>query len=126
MVSNIDKSTKKCILISKTKKTRKAIKEYEEKNDNFTSNNDYASDIDKLTKLYMKVDFDHNGLYQTYVRDKTKSYLYQDKKKNRNTLYNIDEDGVLEKLVASKLKCYYCQCKMVLINEKTRQSNMWT
>lgn len=118
---------KKCIMISKPKKTRKVIEKYKEKNImNNIDLNDYKNDLDRINKLYMNNDFDHIQLYISYIRDKTNSYIYQDKKKNRNIKDNINYDGVLEKLIVSKLRCYYCKCKMCLLNEKTRQTNMWT
>ena len=129
MVSNNDNNTKKCIMITKPKKTRKIIETYQEKNNTTSSKmdlNDHKTDIDKLNKLYMNINFEHSSLYNSYIRDKTNSYVYQDKKKNRNIDNNINVEGVIEKLVASKLKCYYCKCKLCLLNEKTRQTNMWT
>ena len=131
MVTNPNNEGKKCIIINKPKKNRKSIEKYREKHEIHTCDapmdlNDYQSDMDKLSKLYMDVQFEHMQLYHSYIRDKTNSYLYQDKRKNRNIEHNIDVDGVLEKLVGSKLKCYYCKSKLVLLNEKTRQSNMWT
>lgn len=131
MVSNSNNEGKKCVIISKPKKNRKSIEKYREKHETHENDapidlNDYKSDMDKLTKLYMNLTFEHMQLYSYYIRDKTNSYLYQDKRKNRNIEKNIDKEGVIEKLVGSKLKCYYCQSKLVLLNEKTRQSNMWT
>ena len=129
MLSNPNNECKKCVIITKEKKNRKSIDNYREKHTESIMPidlNDYKSDMDKLTKLFMNIPFEHIQLYKSYVRDKTNSYLYQDKRKNRNIENNIDVDGVIEKLVASKLKCYYCQTKLVLLNEKTRQSNMWT
>lgn len=136
MVSNTNDECKKCIIMSKPKKNTKNIEKYKEKvkindSNNYNSKpiidlNNYKSDIDKLTKLFMNVQFEHIQLYNSYIRDKTNSYLYQDKKKNRNTDNNITVEGVIEKLVTSRLKCYYCESKLVLLNEKTRQSNMWT
>ena len=33
---------------------------------------------------------------------------------------------MVQKLVESKLKCYYCKSEMTLIYEKVRQMNQWT
>ena len=58
-----------------------------------------------------------------------KIYVYksQDIKKeiyNKDQLITLDE--TVEKLVASKLKCCYCSCKVLLIYKNVREPTQWT
>ena len=38
----------------------------------------------------------------------------------------ITFDQIVEKLVISKLKCYYCKCKMLLCYQEKREGKQWT
>ena len=40
--------------------------------------------------------------------------------------YFISYDELLEKLVVSKLKCYYCRCECKLMYENIREKKQWT
>ena len=46
--------------------------------------------------------------------------------KNKYSSDFIQESEVLEKLVISKLKCYYCKKKVLLLYENSREPIQWT
>ena len=51
----------------------------------------------------------------------------QDIKKNRmNKSLFITFDEIVEKLVISKLKCYYCKCNMLICYQEKREGKQWT
>ena len=61
------------------------------------------------------------------LRKKLTSYKAQDIKKDRyleNEL--ITEEELYEKLVASRLKCYYCSQEVKLIYNFVRDDSQWT
>ena len=76
-------NTNKKVKIGKILTKRKQISEYEEKlkNNEKLILNDYNNDFDKLRKIYMNINFEHNTLYTSRIKEKINSYLYQDKKK---------------------------------------------
>ena len=56
---------------------------------------------------------------------KISGYKCQDKNKdNKDTLITLEE--VIEKLVASKLKCFYCSCNILVIYKNVREPTQWT
>nr|QFG75175.1 MAG: hypothetical protein [Megaviridae environmental sample] len=83
---------------------------------------------DELTML--------NGLYfdkqqkpevVPYIHKKIAGYKQQDyKKKIYNKELFITFDEVIELLVISQLKCFYCKCNMRVRYEKTRDKQQWT
>ncbi|MBI96561.1 hypothetical protein CL656_05395 [bacterium] len=118
---------KKRIKMNKSPIRRKKIDTYIEKNkEKELILNNYNNDLDLLRKLYMDIDFNHKQLYVQRIKEKINSYVYQDKKKYRNLDGEITFEETNEKLLSSKLKCYYCKNKLCLMNENKRQENMWT
>jgi len=61
------------------------------------------------------------------IAKKIAGYKSQDIKKE---MYDKDQlitfDEVVEKLVASKLKCCYCSCQIMLIYKNVREPTQWT
>lgn len=137
MEDNNDNNDKKIILIEekkenkkvKTKKSpkmRKKIKEFQEKNENKLILENHENDKDILNKIYIDDEFENKKFYIQSIKQKITSYLQQDKIKNRNIDNNISFDETIEKLIISKLRCYYCKQKILLINPNKLQKNMWT
>tara|TARA_A200000113_G_C8858291_1_gene352465 strand:+ start:1618 stop:2178 length:561 start_codon:yes stop_codon:yes gene_type:complete len=61
------------------------------------------------------------------IKAKISGYAKQDKDKglfDKKLLINYDE--CVEKIVASKLKCYYCHCNLNLLYKEVRQPDQWT
>lgn len=120
--------TKKIIKLGKNPQKRKQIINFEKKisnNEKLLLNN-YQEEYDKIRKMFMEIKFQHENMYKSRIREKLNSYLYQDKKKMRETDNNINFEELIEKLLICKLKCFYCKCNLCLINENVRQDNMWT
>lgn len=64
---------------------------------------------------------------QKELRRKVQSYRQQDIKKSRldeKTFISYDE--LIEKLVASKLMCFYCKERMKIIYQEQRERKQWT
>ena len=78
-------------------------------------------------------DLDHKDLEIEYKKELLKeinkkiiSYKTQDVNKNKYDDNNITQEETIEKLVASKLKCYYCKCNMKIFYKKVRDVEQWT
>lgn len=61
------------------------------------------------------------------IRKKQNSYKVQDELKSR---YNSDSfiliDEIIDKLLTSKMLCYYCRKDVCIFYDKVRQGNQWT
>jgi hypothetical protein len=80
-----------------------------------------------LNQLYLNKNFDGMNDVRNEIKKKISSYVQQDKKRDIfNTKKIINFDQCLEKLVLSKLKCYYCRSEMLLMYEDKRESRQWT
>ena len=60
------------------------------------------------------------------LHKKINSYKQQDIKKDKNLDGLISYEELLEKLVLSKLKCYYCRKDVLLLYENNREQKQWT
>ena len=80
-----------------------------------------------VNMLYLEQDFSENKLIIKELKSKISSYRQQDIKKNR---FNKDKiitlNELFEKLVISKLCCYYCKKQCLLIYENKREKLQWT
>ena len=86
--------------------------------------------IKLLNNLYLnfenKINFEFQKNLLKEINKKLSSYITQDKVKNKYNNENISIDFLLEKLVSSKLKCYYCKCNLKLFYKKVKQDDQWT
>ena len=83
--------------------------------------------ISILNKLYLEQDFNGFSDVKKEIQNKIGSYSQQDKKRNIFDPNKIIGFGqCLEKLVLSKLKCYYCRESMLLMYEDKREPTQWT
>lgn len=82
----------------------------------------------KLVKrLCANEDFSGNIFVKKELERKIKSYRAQDIKKNKlNEEKLIKMDECIDKLVLSKMKCYYCMEDMLLVYENVREPKQWT
>ena len=95
----------------------------------FVFENRYQVQI--INKLYLNLetniqDFEYKKELIREIDKKIASYKTQDINKNKYENDNIKQEQVVEKLVASKLKCYYCKCNMKLFYKKVRDMEQWT
>lgn len=89
----------------------------------------YLHQLRLINELYINNN-NNNELVPIIMREldrKLLGYKYQDIKKNiYNNLIFIKYDEIIEKLVASKIKCHYCFCNMKIIYKFVRDDNQWT
>tara|TARA_B100000073_G_scaffold307694_1_gene278201 strand:- start:29 stop:505 length:477 start_codon:yes stop_codon:yes gene_type:complete len=88
-------------------------------------NNDEKSQLKYVNMLFCDESFINDKKIKSEISQKINSYKNQDLKKKR-TQGLITYNELIEKLVISKLKCYYCKSNVAIIYENVRQSNQWT
>jgi hypothetical protein len=87
----------------------------------------YDEQISYINKLFLEEDCIYKILILRELEKKRKSYKYQDIDKNiynENNIINLSD--IIEKLVASKLKCYYCKEKIMILYKRVREDYQWT
>jgi|UniRef100_A0A6C0AKS8 hypothetical protein len=86
-----------------------------------------SNQVEILNKIFLNETFDGKEEVLKEIKKKRSGYRNQDVKKNRmdDTLF-IKFDEIIEKLVVSKLKCYYCKCSMLLCYEEKREKTQWS
>lgn len=127
-ISNKDNSTD-----DKKDKTREVIKNIKTNDLSCNVNNilnDHNTQCVLINKIYL-MDSSINTEFKAFIlrelRNKINSYKTQDIKKDFHEIENlITLDEVIEKLVTSKLKCYYCNLNIFFIFEKIRENKQWT
>ena len=80
-----------------------------------------------LSKLYFEQEFENSSYVKKELNKKITSYKNQDKKKNRLIIDEfITYDELLDKLLKSDLKCYYCKNRIKLLYDDVRDYEQWT
>ena len=80
-----------------------------------------------INQIYIGESFPEKILILRELNTKINSYKQQDIKKDFHEVQNlITLDNVIEKLVSSKMKCYYCNCETLILFEKVRENSQWT
>ena len=93
---------------------------------------DSAFQILLINKIYLdfdndlKSDFEYKKECLREIDKKIASYKNQDIHKKKYDENNITCSETIEKLVASKLKCYYCKSEMLIFYNKVRDQTQWT
>lgn len=86
-----------------------------------------SKDIDLLSKLCNNIEFDGAIEVKNELNKKIEGYKNQDIKKNIDTSENlITYDELLNKLMTSDLKCYYCKKDVKLMYTDVRDNEQWT
>ena len=90
----------------------------------------YSHQFNVISKLFMNLDNDVIENRDIYIKEITKKiagYKRQDiDKKNYSDISFISLEDVIEKLLCSKLKCFYCKCECELIYENILSKRQWT
>lgn len=88
----------------------------------------HKNQINIINSLYMNPDnvVEYNGILIKELEKKIASYKSQDINKNKYKNDNINTEETLEKLVASKLICYYCNCRVKIFYDIVRDPQQWT
>lgn len=79
-----------------------------------------------INMLYLNDEFDYKKNLEREIDKKISSYKTQDINKNKYNEKNINREETIEKLVTSKLKCYYCKCNVLLFYNRVRDMEQWT
>jgi len=82
--------------------------------------------INILNKLLLEIEYDDADYVKKELERKLNSYKNQDRKKNKYSNNFISYQELIEKLVISKLKCYYCRSNCLLMYENNREKKQWT
>ena len=84
--------------------------------------------VNYINNIFLGTDFSGKSLIINELKSKLSSYKQQDKKKDydEDCCSLITLDNIIEKLVSSKLKCYYCNKNMLIFFEKVRDEDQWT
>ena len=89
--------------------------------------NNHPYQVNLINKLYLEQDFSEKKFLICELNSKISSYKQQDIKKTIHEKNNIITlENVIEKLVSSKLKCYYCNKNIFILFNKVRDSDQWT
>jgi hypothetical protein len=91
------------------------------------SNENINNQIKMLNMLYLNQEYQGKQFVKSEVERKINSYKNQDKRKHifDESIF-ITYNEVLEKLVISKLKCYYCKRNCLLMFSNYREKTQWT
>lgn len=86
------------------------------------------SQIQLINCIYLSMECgEHMELIQKILMKKLQGYRYQDiKKRMLNESKLITFDKMIERLVESQLRCFYCNCDLTIIYDDCRQKNQWT
>jgi hypothetical protein len=118
-------------IVIKGKRNIDGIKGEKEKTRKITSNVNKKvfnkiSQVEYLNKLYLGENYDGIDFVKKEVERKLSGYKNQDVKKRKLSDKLISYEECLEKLVISKLKCYYCKTDCLLTYENVREQSQWT
>ena len=113
-IKNTKKETKrKMVLDIKNKETKEVL--------------NTKSQVELLNKLYLEQDYSGIKFMKKEIERKLLSYKNQDIKKSKfNKEKLITYEECLEKLVVSKLKCYYCKKNCLVYYENKLEQQQWT
>ena len=82
--------------------------------------------INNLNNLNIKDENDSKILIKQ-IEKKINSYKQQDiDKKVLNNEKFINLKCIIDKLIETKIKCYYCKCEMYILYENVRETKQWT
>ena len=113
--------------IKKTKKETKRKTVLDIKNNKIKTSLNEKSQIELLNKLYLEEEYSGKKFMKSEVERKINSYKNQDiKKKKYDGNKFIKYEDCLEKLVVSKLKCYYCKKNCLVYYENKLEQQQWT
>lgn len=80
-----------------------------------------------LCQLYLNDEFDEKNVLLQAITKKLQGYKQQDSKHMIYSKHHfIPIDTTVQRLVESKLKCLYCEQKLMLFYKECKQDNQWT
>jgi len=85
------------------------------------------NDIDPLSVNNIPITDILKKEYEKEIKKKLNSYKSQDKQKNKfDKEKMITYNQIIKKLYDCELKCYYCECNVVILFNKKREGIQWT
>jgi hypothetical protein len=86
-----------------------------------------SDQINCIMKLYGDCDFQYKELYISELKKKLSGYKQQDiKKKKYDKNLFITYDDLIEKMIVSKHKCFYCRKLCKVLFKELRDPEQWT
>jgi hypothetical protein len=85
-----------------------------------------ANHISIVNRLFLGEKFDGFKDAKREINKKISGYRQQDRKRGKLTINFICLEDVLERIVASKLKCFYCRERMLLLFNIKKDMKQWT
>jgi len=114
--NNIDK-------ITKTKSKREILKTFEMDNCEY----EHEKQVSSVNQYFLNGFCTSEKYLLRELKNKQNSYKGQDKKKEIfDEKFFISIDKIIELLVESKLKCYYCKEKIFIFYKHIREPKQWT
>ena len=94
----------------------------------FTNNTQLHEQLNILNRIYLDDALLCNkDVYLSELKKKWQGYKQQDMKHNIfHESYFIEFDSMIQKMVASKLRCTYCTTMCYFIYDKSYQNSQWT
>lgn len=90
----------------------------------------HQNQINLINMIYLDnnnhLDNDIKKIIIKEIDKKILSYKNQDINKSKFKNNNITSNEAIEKLVSSKLKCFYCKNQTFILYKKVRDMNQWT
>jgi hypothetical protein len=88
----------------------------------------YVVDVDQLDILKkIRDNIESNDDFNSELKKKYNAYKNQDKHKNKfDETKHITYLQMINKLYESQLKCYYCNCELLILFNKKREGSQWT
>jgi len=89
---------------------------------------DHRDQIMLVSKVFMSQDASNSQILVRELEKKRHSYYQQDRRKKRaeSICDVLSKDELQEKLVASKLRCFYCACPVYVFYKEPRCPKQWT
>ena len=79
-----------------------------------------------INKIFLEEEVESQTILMRELDQKINSYKQQDIEKHFEIDNLISSEQLIEKLVASKLKCYYCKQDILLLYKHQREENQWS
>lgn len=121
---------KQLILDSETKQERKRFIDISHNTLNNIDNNlltNHNLQLIMINRLFLEEEFIEKHFIVQEIKNKLSNYKSQDKK---HELYDketiITYENILEKMVTSKLKCFYCKIPCYVLYSESRYPYQWT
>ena len=88
---------------------------------------DYGLQLNYITSIYEMKSFNHYNYIYNNIKTKYNSYKQQDKlKKKYNPELHISIKQMIKKLYDCELRCYYCNCNLLIVYEKKKDPTQWS